>query len=80
MSQLGQLAERNSCRQPWTYSLDLRFNLTPTLPRFGRRLTVSIDASNSLGALDRIFNGSDGMKGWGQQKRLDAVQFVAKPD
>jgi hypothetical protein len=77
-AQLGQLAERSSCRQPWTYSLDLRFNFAPTLPRLGRRLTVSVDASNSLGALDRLVHGADNLSGWGQQKRLDQVLLYAR--
>jgi hypothetical protein len=72
-SQLGAIAGRNSCRQPWSYSLDLRFNVSPALPQLGRRLTFSVDAINSLGALDQLLHGSGDLKGWGQQARLDPV-------
>ncbi|HEX2189680.1 MAG TPA: hypothetical protein VHG51_12315, partial [Longimicrobiaceae bacterium] len=72
-SQLGRVAERNSCRNPWSYGLDLRANLRPTLPRLGTRLSISVDAVNTLGGLDRLLHGADGLRGWGEQNRADAV-------
>jgi hypothetical protein len=72
-SQLGQIAERNSCRQPWSYGLDLRFNVRPKLPEVGQRMTLSIEALNSLSALDELINGPANLKGWGQQARVDNV-------
>src|SRR5690606_13014295 len=35
--QFGRIAERNSCRNGWSQSLDMRLGLRPNLPRFGRR-------------------------------------------
>ena len=72
-SQMGQIADRNSCRNPWSYVLDVRANVRPTLPRFGRRLSLSVDAVNTLGGLDRLLHGSQGLRGWGEQNRADAV-------
>jgi hypothetical protein len=43
----------------------------PTLPQLGQRLSLSIDAVNSLGAIDRLVNGGSNLKGWGQQARVD---------
>ncbi|HEX8272478.1 MAG TPA: carboxypeptidase regulatory-like domain-containing protein [Longimicrobiaceae bacterium] len=72
-SQLGEIAGRNSCRNPWSYGLDLRANVRPTLPRLGNRLTLSLDAVNTLGGLDRLFHGSGDLRGWGEQNRADPV-------
>jgi hypothetical protein len=72
-SQLGRIAERSSCRNPWSYSLDLRFNLHPELPRVGRRLTIAVDAVNTLSGVDRLLHGESGLRGWGQFQRADAV-------
>ncbi|HEX8362464.1 MAG TPA: TonB-dependent receptor [Longimicrobium sp.] len=72
-SQLGSIADRNSCRNPWTMGLDVRANLRPTLPRLRNRLTLSVDAVNTLGGLDRLIHGSSGLSGWGQQNRADPV-------
>ncbi len=71
--QLGSIAERNSCRNPWSYGLDVRANVRPTLPRLRNRLTLSIDAVNTLGGLDRLFHGSSNLSGWGQQNQADPV-------
>jgi hypothetical protein len=72
--QVGTVAERNSCRGPWSYTLDFRANLRPELPRgLGRRLTISVDAVNSLAGVDRLLHGADGLRGWGQNNRPDAV-------
>jgi hypothetical protein len=72
-TQLGSLAERNSCRSPWRYSLDLRASARPDLPGLGRRLTFSLDAANTLTGVDRLLHGAEGMRGWGQSGRPDAV-------
>ena len=69
--QLGRIADRNSCRNGWTQSLDLRVSLRPELPRLDRRLTVSLDANNVLTGLDQLVNGSQEMRGWGAGGRAD---------
>ena len=71
-SQIGEIAERNSCRNPWTQSLDLRASIRPNLPTVGRRLTLSLDGRNVLTGLDQLFHGRDNMKGWGEGQRADA--------
>jgi hypothetical protein len=69
--QLGRIADRNSCRNGWSQSLDLRASLRPNLPRFDRRVTVSIDARNVLTGLDQVFHGRDAMRGWGEGANAD---------
>jgi hypothetical protein len=71
-SQLGGIAERNSCRNSWTQSLDMRASLRPNLPRLERRFTVSADFRNVLTGLDQVINGRDNMRGWGEGQRADA--------
>jgi hypothetical protein len=70
-TQIGQIADRNSCRNPWTQSLDLRASIRPSLPGVERRLTVSVDAANLLTGLDQVFHGRDNMKGWGDGARAE---------
>ncbi len=72
-SQLGTIAERNSCRNPWTQSLDMRATFTPELPRLGRRVEISADMSNVLAAADQLLHGSEDLRGWGQPNRLDGT-------
>lgn len=70
-SQFGSIAARNSCRNAWTQSLDMRASLRPVLPGLGRRLTLSLDARNVLTGLDQLINGKNNMKGWGEGQWAD---------
>jgi hypothetical protein len=71
-SQLGTIAGRNSCRNSWTQSLDMRASLRPNLPTLQRRLTISADFRNVLTGLDQAIHGRDNMRGWGEGQRADA--------
>jgi hypothetical protein len=71
-SQFGSIADRNSCRNSWTQSLDLRASLRPNLPRVERRLTMSADFRNVLTGLDQVLHGRENMRGWGEGQRADA--------
>jgi hypothetical protein len=70
-SQFGTIADRNSCRNSWSQSLDMRASLRPNLPRLERRLTMSADFRNVLTGLDQVLNGRDNLKGWGEGQRAD---------
>ncbi|HSK18761.1 MAG TPA: TonB-dependent receptor [Longimicrobiales bacterium] len=72
-SQLGQIADRNSCRNGWTESLDMRLSLRPNLPTLQRRLTLSLDTRNMLTGIDQLVNGKNDLKGWGAGQRADAT-------
>jgi hypothetical protein len=71
-SQFGTIAERNSCRNGWNQSLDMRASLRPNLPTLQRRLTISADFRNVLTGMDQLFHGRDNMRGWGEGQRADA--------
>ncbi|MFL5381790.1 MAG: carboxypeptidase regulatory-like domain-containing protein [Longimicrobiaceae bacterium] len=64
--QLGRVAGRNSCRTPWSPSLDLRLNFRPGSASFPRRFQASLIASNAAAGLDYLLHGPDGLRGWGQ--------------
>ncbi len=64
--QTGELARRNSCRGPWTASLDARATVRPQLPTLGRRLSLSVDVMNLPGGADLLLHGSGGLRGWGR--------------
>ena len=72
-AQSGRIAERNSCRGPWTESLDFRASYTPQDARLQRRVTVSLDAFNLPAGLDLLLHGGSGLHGWGQGGRPDNV-------
>ena len=65
--QLGQLAARNSCQGPWTSTASMSVSFNPTKVRMPQRATLSFQISNPLGAADLLLNGSDNLRGWGQQ-------------
>jgi hypothetical protein len=66
-AQLGRIAARNSCRGPWSYSLDMRSSIRPRgTSGVARRLSMSLDAYNVPAGLDRLLHGAEGQRGWGQ--------------
>ena len=75
-SQLGKIADRNSCRGPWSPSLGLQLNYRPGL--FNRRLAMNFRGINILGGLDELINGGNNIKGWGGNTRPDATLLTVK--
>jgi carboxypeptidase family protein len=65
-SQVGQVAERNSCDGPWTTSLNWQLNIRPNSWGLDRRLTISVQILNTLTGLDLLFHGQNHLEGWGQ--------------
>ena len=75
-SQLGKIADRNSCRGPWTPQFNLQVNWRPI--QFNRRMTISLATVNLLGGLDELVHGADDIKGWGGNARPDATLLTVK--
>jgi hypothetical protein len=71
-SQLGQVAERNSCSTPWVPQLDVQVNWTPRARFLDQRFTFSLVATNTLAGLDQLLHGSN-LHGWGQPAVPDRV-------
>ncbi|MGI9089581.1 MAG: Spy/CpxP family protein refolding chaperone, partial [Gemmatimonadaceae bacterium] len=76
-AQLGQVAGRNSCRGPWTPSLDLQANFRPSGFNLNRKMMFSLIGSNVLAGLDQLFHGSD-LHGWGQFNRADPTLLYVR--
>jgi hypothetical protein len=72
-AQLGQLAERNSCRGDWQHALDFRVSATPSVGRLGRRLQIGADVYNLAAGADLLLHGQGGLRGWGQRGWQDDV-------
>ncbi|GIW53090.1 MAG: hypothetical protein KatS3mg081_2445 [Gemmatimonadales bacterium] len=72
-SQIGMIAERNSCRGPWQSSFDLQLNYRPGVLGLGRRLQISVVTVNLLRGIDELLHGSEGARGWGLALRPDPM-------
>lgn len=75
--QVGQVAGRNSCRGPWTPSLDMQANLRPSAFNLNRKMTFSLIGSNVLAGLDQLFHGGN-LRGWGQFNRADPTLLYVR--
>ena len=79
VSQLNSVAGRNSCRAPWTASLDLQLNFRPQLgPSIGRRLQVQVGLVNPLAGIDQMVHGANNLRGWGQPAYPDNTLLYVK--
>lgn len=76
--QLGAVANRNSCRGPWTQQLNMQW--TPRLPFTvrGRRIAANVTFENPLGGLDQLLHGSENLRGWGTSAAPDPVLLIPR--
>jgi hypothetical protein len=65
LRQIGSVADRNSCRTPWSSTVNAQFNFSPGGGQ-DRRLRLAITAQNLTGGLDRLLHGTAGLRGWGR--------------
>jgi hypothetical protein len=73
----GGVAGRNSCRGPWTQSLNLQWQ--PPIPgRWVRRITPNVYLQNVLAGVDQLVHGSDDLRGWGSPSTPDPILLVPK--
>ncbi len=77
VSQLGAVAGRNSCRGPWTPSLDMQANFRPSGFNLNRKMTFSLIGSNVLAGLDQLLHGSK-LQGWAQFNRADPTLLYVR--
>jgi hypothetical protein len=69
--QTGRIAERNSCRGPWSSTASLNITIDRAKFRIPQRGALTFSLSNPLGGADLLLNGSDNLKGWGQTPMPD---------
>jgi hypothetical protein len=73
-AQLGRIAAPNSCRTPWSPSLDLngQVQVGPRIRGdYLRRATLWISAQNVTAGLDYLLHGPERLHGWGQLPAVD---------
>ncbi len=71
LSQLGKLAARNSCKRPWSSGGSLFISFNSIKVGLPQRANLSLNVQNPLGGLDRLVNGEENLKGWGQTPIAD---------
>jgi hypothetical protein len=77
LANMNQVAGRNSCRGPWTQSINLQWR-PPTPQRWGGRVTPNVYFQNVLAGLDQVLHGSESMRGWGSPATPDPVLLVPR--
>jgi hypothetical protein len=78
-SQLGQAAARNSCRGPWTATLNVNI-VWPTQwqPSSMEKWRLGLNFANALGGIDQLLHGSNNLQGWGTTPTPDPVLYSVK--
>ena len=75
-SQIGHIAERNSCQGPWTAQLNAGLVIGPQLLH-SRRTTLTINLANPLGGLDQLLHGNN-LRGWGGPALPDRTLYTVR--
>jgi hypothetical protein len=70
-SQLGRIAERNSCKAPWSSQASLQVTFDRAKFHMPQRANLSLSLSNPIGAADLLVNGPNNIKGWGMNVSPD---------
>jgi hypothetical protein len=70
-SQLGRVAGANSCRGPWSFTIDGEY--TRSYPVGDRSVRFTLSAQNVVGGFDRLLHGASGLRGWGDIPMPDPV-------
>ncbi|MEO5814024.1 MAG: carboxypeptidase-like regulatory domain-containing protein [Gemmatimonadaceae bacterium] len=77
LSNLGIAAGRNSCRGPWTHSVNVQWR-PPTPGQWGGRVSPNVYFQNVLAGVDQAFHGSENLRGWGSPATPDPVLLVPR--
>jgi hypothetical protein len=63
--QMGRIARRNSCRNPWSASFNVGVLWTPRNSLWGDRTRINFNLQNPLTGLDALWHRGQ-LEGWGQ--------------
>jgi hypothetical protein len=77
LANMAQVAGRNSCRGPWTQSINVQWR-PPTPQQWGGRVSPNVYFQNVLAGLDEVLHGSESMRGWGSPATPDPVLLVPR--
>lgn len=76
--QAASLARPASCPGAWAATANARIDFWQPLPLGAREARVSVNLANPLAALDALFHGSAGLKGWGSIQQPDPVLYYVR--
>ena len=77
-SQLGRIAARGSCQEPWSSTSNMTIGFNPIKFRLPQRLNLSLYVNNALGAADLLVHGEKNRRGWGQAISPDATLLFVR--
>jgi len=69
---LGHVPGRNSCRGPWTQSVNVQWSI-PTPRQWDNRVRPTLYLQNVSAGVDQLLHGSNGLHGWGSPNAPDPV-------
>ena len=64
LANAGSVAGRNSCRGPWTQSVNVQWR-PPTPQQWGGRVNPTLYFQNVLAGIDQAVHGGGNLRGWG---------------
>jgi hypothetical protein len=76
--QLGRVAGRNSCVNPWSAALNAELSFHQQRLHDFRITSIAINFANPLAGADQILHGSDAMRGWGNATIADATLYTVR--
>ena len=76
--QWNAVAGLNSCRAPWSQSLNLSLALDAQRLRMQGRGDIRLHISNALALVDQLAHGPSRMRGWGQPALPDATLLLVQ--
>ena len=77
LANAGYVAGRNSCRGPWTQSVNIQWR-PPTPQQWGGRVSPTLYFQNVLAGIDQAVHGGDNLQGWGSPAAPDPVLLVPR--
>jgi hypothetical protein len=77
-SQIGRVAARGSCQEPWSSTSNMTIGFNPVKFRLPQRLNLSLYVNNALGAADLVMHGEKKRRGWGQAISPDATLLFVR--
>ncbi|MEP6833723.1 MAG: TonB-dependent receptor, partial [Gemmatimonas sp.] len=69
--QLGQIADRNSCRGPWQTQGSINLTIDRVKFRMPNRTSMNFALTNPMGAADLLLHSNGKLSGWGQNLAPD---------
>lgn len=77
-SQMGSIANRNSCSGGWQPAADLQLNFRPSWWGLDRRMTIMVSTANMLAGIDELVHGENDLHGWGGSTRPDPTLLFVR--